>query len=212
MAFGIPSLIKTGVAAAPLFFGENNLFSGKAREASRELKNTFQRSQAYQLPTQYKQYLQSKMTQANTGLPGAALGLYSQEASRAMNAGLNALRNKRSLLGGVGSINQSGMDSALKMAGMQADALRRARGEADQALMQYGSLQQREDMRKLDEQAQYWTTRKQESDQSISAALKGVGAALGSSINPYSGETEEGLGEMFKGLFKGKGGGKVGGK
>jgi hypothetical protein len=204
MAFGLGALAKTGIAAAPLFFGENNLFSGKAREASRELKNTFQKSQAYELPTQYKQYLQSKMTQANIGIPGAAMGLYTQEAGRGMNAQLGALRSRRSLLGGIGALNQGAMDSALKLAGMQANALKQARSEADQALMQYGNLQQREDMRKLDEQAQYWTTRKQESDQSISAALKGVGAAIGSAVNPLYGDGEKSIGELIKGLKKPK--------
>lgn len=169
-------------SAIPLFFGENNIFSGKARQATRELRKNFQASQSMQLPTEYNQALQSKLQQANVGIPGAALGLYQQQAARGMASQLGALSGRRSALAGIGDIAQAGQDTALKMAGMQANALQQSRAAADQALMQMGGLKYQEQLRKYQEAADYWGGRKAEANAAVSSALSGIGRAAGSAI------------------------------
>lgn len=171
------------LAAAPLFFGENNIFSGKARQANRELEKNFRASQAMGLPTEYNQALQSKLQQANVGIPSAAMGLYQQQAGRAQASQLGALGSRRSALGGVAGIAQAGNDAALQMAGMQANALRQARGEADQALMTMGGLKQQEELRKQQEAADYWGGRRAEANAAVSGALSALGSAAGSAIS-----------------------------
>lgn len=169
-------------SAAPLFFGENNIFSGKARRASREIEKSFKSSQAMQLPEEYTQALQSKLQQQNVGIPGAALGLYQQQIGRGLSSQLGALGSRRSALAGIGNIAQAGQDSALQLAGMQANALQQSRAAADQALMQMGGLKYGEALRKYQEAADYYGTQKAESNAAISAALTGLGRTAGSAI------------------------------
>lgn len=174
--------LNMAASAAPLFFGENNIFSGKARRATRELEKNFQASQAMQLPEEYTQALQSKLQQANVGIPGAALGLYQQQAGRGLASQLGALGSRRSALAGIGQIAQAGQDSALQLAGMQANALQRNRMMADQALMQMGGLKYNEQLRKYQEAADFYGTQKAESNAATSSALAGLGQAAGSAI------------------------------
>lgn len=170
------------LAAAPLFFGENNIFSGKAREATRELGKNFNRSQAMGVPTEMTQALQNRLAQANTGIPSAALGLYQQQAGRAQASQLGALGSRRSALAGVGNIAQAGQDAALKLAGMQGEALQAGQENANQALMQMGQFKYQDELRKQQEAADYWGTRKAESNAAISGALSAVGQAAGSAL------------------------------
>ena len=170
------------LAAAPLFFGENNIFSGKARQASRELKKNFEASQAMGLPSEYNQALQSRLQQANVGIPGSALGLYQQQAGRAQASQLGALGSRRSALGGIAGIAQAGNDAALQMASMQSNALQQGRAAADQALMTMGGLKQQDTLRKQQEAADYWGGRKAEANTSVSNALSALGGAAGSAI------------------------------
>jgi hypothetical protein len=174
--------LNMAASAAPLFFGENNIFSGKARRATRELEKNFQASQAMQLPEEYTQALQSKLQQQNVGIPGAALGLYQQQIGRDLSSQLGALGSRRSALAGIGNIAQAGQDSALQLAGMQANALQRNRMMADQALMQMGGLKYQEALRKQQEAADYWGTRRAEANAAVSSALAGFGQAAGSAI------------------------------
>ena len=171
------------LAAAPLFFGENNIFSGKARQANRELEKNFRASQAMGLPTEYNQALQSRLQQANVGIPGAAMGLYQQQAGRAQASQLGALGSRRSALAGIGGIAQAGNDAALQMAGMQANALQQNRAAADQALMTMGGLKQQEELRKQQEAADYWGGRRAEANVAVSGALSALGSAAGSALS-----------------------------
>ena len=171
------------LAAAPLFFGENNIFSGKARQANRELEKNFRASQAMGLPSEYNQALQSRLQQANVGIPGAAMGLYQQQAARAQASQLGALGSRRSALAGVAGISQAGNDAALQMAGMQANALQQNRAAADQALMTMGGLKQQDEFRKQQEAADYWGGRKAEANAAVSGALSALGSAAGSAIS-----------------------------
>lgn len=175
--------VSMAASAAPLFFGENNIFSGKARRASRELRKNFESSQAMGLPSEYTQALQSKMQQANIGIPGAALGLYQQQAGRGLASQLGALGSRRSALAGIGSLAQSGQDANLQLASMQANALQRNRMMADQALMQMGSLKYQDALRKQQEAADYWGGQKAESNAAISSALTSLGSSIGSGIS-----------------------------
>ena len=174
--------LNMAASAAPLFFGENSLFSGKARRATRELEKNFKASQAMRLPTEYTEALQSKLQQANVGIPGAALGLYQQQIGRGMASQLGALGGRRSALAGIGSIAQSGQDAGLQLAGMQANTLQEQRAAADRALMQMGGLKYEEALRKQQEAADYYGTQKAESNAAISSALSGLGRAAGSAI------------------------------
>ena len=171
------------LAAAPLFFGSNNIFSGKVRQADRELEKNFRASQAMGLPSEYNQALQSKLQQANVGLPGSVLGLYRQQMDRSQSSQIGALGNRRSALAGVSGIAQAGNDAALQMAGTQANALRQARAEADQALMTMGSLKQQDELRKQQESADYWGGRKAEGNAAVSSALSALGGAAGSALS-----------------------------
>ena len=174
--------LQMGAAAAPLFFGENNIFSGKARQATRELEKTFRQSQAMGTPTEMTQALQNRLAQANVGIPGAALGLYQQQAGREQASQLGALGSRRSALAGVGNIAQAGQDAALRLAGMQGEALQAGQERANQALMQMGQFKYQEDLRKQQEAADYWGTRKAESNAAISGALSALGQAAGTAI------------------------------
>jgi hypothetical protein len=135
------------------------------------------------LPMEYNQALQSKLQQANVGIPGAAMGLYQQQAGRAQASQLGALGSRRSALGGVAGIAQAGNDAALQMAGMQANAMQQNRAAADQALMTMGGLKQQEELRKQQEAADYWGGRKAEANASVSSALSALGSAAGSAIS-----------------------------
>jgi len=174
--------LQMAASAAPLFFGENNIFSGKARQATRELERNFRQSQAMGVPTEMTQALQNRLAQANTGIPGAALGLYQQQAGRAQASQLGALGSRRSALAGIGGIAQAGQDAALRIAGMQGEALQAGQENANQALMQMGQFKYQDELRKQQEAADYWGTRKAESNAAISSALSSLGQAAGSAI------------------------------
>lgn len=171
--------IQGAVSAIPLLFGENSLFSGKKRMATREREKTFQASQAYQLPSQYREAYESALRQENVGLPSSVLGLYNQNIARQQASQLRSLGSRRSLLAGLSPIVQGGQDSALKLAGMQAEALQQGKRYADQMRMRMGQLEQGEAMRKFDESAQYRDVQRMESDRAISSALQGIGSAIG---------------------------------
>jgi hypothetical protein len=178
----IASIANVGISALPLFFGENNIFSGKSRQANRELEKNFRASQAMQLPGEYDEAMQNFRTQANVGIPGAALGLYQQQAARQQASQLGALGSRRSALAGVGQIAQAGQDASLRLAGMQANALQQGQAALRGGLMQMGGLKYQENLRKQQEAADYWGTRKAESNAAISSALSAMGAAAGSAI------------------------------
>lgn len=195
----IAGIANIGLSSLPLFFGENNIFSGKARQASRELGKTFQRSQAMGLPSEYNEYMQGLRTQANVGIPSSVLGMYEQQIGRQQATQLAGLGSRRSALAGIGQIAQAGQDAALNLAGMQASALQQGQRELGRGLFQMGGLKYQDELRKLDEAKDYWGTRRQEANQAVSSALSNIGQAAGSAIGSGA----------FQGLGKGKS--KVGG-
>jgi hypothetical protein len=172
--------IQAGISAIPMLFGENNIFSGKKRAATRERERIFRESQNYQLPTEYQEAYKSALEQENVGLPSSVLGLYRQNIARQEASQLGALRSRRSLLAGLSPIVQGGQDAALKLAGMQAEALRQGKSYADQMRMRMGGLKQQEFLRKSQEAAEYQDVQRRESDLAISNALQGIGSAVGS--------------------------------
>jgi hypothetical protein len=174
--------LQMGAAAAPLFFGENNIFSGKARKATKMLERNFNESQAMGVPTEMTQALQNRLSQANVGIPGAALGLYQQQAGRAQASQLGALGSRRSALAGIGGIAQAGQDAALQMAGMQSQALQAGQERANEALMGMGQFKYQDALRKQQEAADYWGGRKAESNAAISSSLSALGQAAGSAM------------------------------
>jgi hypothetical protein len=178
----IAGIANIGLSALPLFFGENSIFSRKARDANKELEKNFRASQAMQLPGEYDEAMQNLRTQANVGIPGAALGLYQQQAGRQQASQLAALGSRRSALGGVGQIAQAGQDASLRLAGMQSQALQQGQSALRSGLMQMGGLKQQDALRKQQEAADYWGTRKAESNAAVSSALSSIGQAAGSAL------------------------------
>ena len=174
--------LSMAASAAPLFFGENNIFSGKARRASKEIERNFQRSQQMGLPGEITQSLQNRLAQANMGLPSAAVGLYQQQAARNQASQLGALRSRRSALAGIGDIAQAGQDAGLRLAGMQGQAMMANQERANQALMQVGGMRYQDELRKQQEAADYWGMRRAEANASVSSALSGLGSSLGSAL------------------------------
>jgi hypothetical protein len=65
---------------------------------------------------------QEAQMRKNQGLASSALGLFKQQSERGQMGALNQLRNKRSLLGGVGSIAQGNQDAALRLANLEQEA------------------------------------------------------------------------------------------
>ena len=171
------------LAAAPLFFGENNIFSGKARQASRMLEQNFNKSQAMGIPQEMQNVAQQRAMRANQGLGSAAMGLYQQEANRGQASALSALGGRRSALAGIGNIVQSGQDSALRLAGMDEQARQQNRMLSEQPQMQVGDAKYQNELRKQQEASDYWGTRKAESNAAISSALSAVGQAAGSALS-----------------------------
>jgi len=175
--------LNIATSAIPLFFGENNIFSGKARQASKQLEKNFQRSQQMGLPSEVNQYLQNRLSRSNMGLPSASLGLYQQQSARNLTSNLGGLKSRRSALAGIGDLAQAGQDAALKLAAMEGEAMMSNREMANQALMQVGGMKYNEELRKQQEAADYWGTRKAESNAAISSSLSALGNAIGSSVS-----------------------------
>ena len=169
----IAGLANIGISALPLFFGENSIFSKKARTATRELEKNFRASQAMQLPGEYTEAMQNLRTQANVGIPGAALGLYQQQAGRQQASQLAALGSRRSALGGIGQIAQAGQDASLRLAGMQSQALQQGQAALRSGLMQMGGLKQQEALRKQQEA---------EANAAVSSALSSIGQSAGTAL------------------------------
>jgi hypothetical protein len=170
------------LAAAPLFFGENNIFSGKARQATRMLDRNFNKSQAMDIPQEMQTVAQQRQMRANQGLGSAAMGLYQQEAQRGQASALSALGGRRSALAGIGGIVQAGEDSALRLAGMDEQARQQNRMLSEQTQMQVGEAKYQNELRKQQEAADYFGARKAESNAAISSALSSLGQAAGSAL------------------------------
>lgn len=205
----IAGLANIGISALPLFFGENSIFSKKARTATRELEKNFRASQNMQLPGEYTEAMQNLRTQANVGIPGAALGLYQQQAGRQQASQLAALGSRRSALGGIGQIAQAGQDASLRLAGMQSQALQQGQSALTSGLMQMGGIQRQEALRKQQEAADYWGTRKAEANAAVSSALSSIGQAAGTALGlgvfdkvPKTGQSDTG-GSNIMGIISG---------
>lgn len=190
------------LSAAPLFFGENNLFSGKARQASRMLEQNFNKSQAMGIPQEMQSVAQQRAMRANQGLSSAAMGLYQQEANRGQASAMSALGARGSALAGIGGIVQAGQDSALRLAGMDEQARQQNRMLSEQTQMQLGEAKYQNELRKQQEAADYWGGRKAESNAAISGALKGIGQAAGSAIGTGAFNKNSGLGNALGGTTK----------
>lgn len=198
--------LAAGLQAAPavagLLFGENSIFSGKGRQASREGQKAFQSSQNMGIGQRYYDYLGSKQSQANRGIGASTLGLMERSAGRSTNAALSALGSRRSLLGGIGSIAQAGQDAAMNIGAANEQTLSSNRREFDQAQLQIAGLEQQNMLRKNEEAQNYWANRKAESNQAISSNLSSLGSAIGSGLTmgAMNQQTKAlgGLGDLFK--------------
>jgi len=185
MAFAFDP-ITAAISAAPsigqLLIGENSLFSGKARQASRELKKAFEESQATGINKGYYDVLGQQQARANQGMGGASLGLARMEQGRAMASQLGALGGRRSALAGLPGLGISSNDFALRLAASNEMAQKQNQQLAEQTQMQVAGLEDENWQRKMNERNAYWGNRKAESDASISSAIQGIGQAVGAGI------------------------------
>jgi len=203
MGFGLTSALQATVSAVPLFFGENNIFSGKARRASRNLEKTFKAGQAISdVPEEIQRVNQQRQMRQNQGLGSSTLGLYNRESQRGMATAFGQLGSKRSALAGVGDIVRAGQDSSLRLAGMEEQARQGNLALAEQTAMNVGQMKQSSQLRKMDEAKQYYGTQKAEANAAVSSALKGIGSAIGGSLesDAYAGKEQKGIGDVFKAM------------
>jgi hypothetical protein len=182
-----PALM-AAIQAAPsigqLLIGENSLFSGKKRLASRELKKNFETGQSMGIGSKYYDYLSGMRAQAQQGIGEATKSLYNQQIGRSQASALRALSGRRSALGGIGSIVAAGAEGGLNLAAMDEQVRRQGQMAANEALFNVAGLEQQNELRKREEAASYWGAQRQESDASISSAIQGIGQAIGSAFTP----------------------------
>lgn len=169
-------------SVAQLLIGENSLFSGKARQASREMKKTFDASQAAGINKGYYDVLGQQAGRANQGMGGASLGLARMEQGRSMAAQLGALGGRRSALAGLPGLGISSNDFALRLAAYNEMAQRQNQAAYEGTQLQVAGLEDQNAQRKRDEAMAYWGNRKAESDASISSAVQGIGQAAAAGI------------------------------
>ena len=182
MGPALMAAIQAAPSVGQLLIGENSLFSGKKRLASRELKKNFDLSQNMGIGSKYYDYLSNMRSQAQQGIGDATRALYNQQMGRAQTAALGALSGRRSALGGVGGVVANAAEGGLNLAAMDEQARRQNQMAANQALFNVAGLEQQNELRKRQEAADYWGAQRQESDQSISSALQGIGQAVGSAF------------------------------
>jgi hypothetical protein len=166
-------------SVAGLLFGENSLFSGKARQASNQLMSNFQKSQAAPIDAGYTDWYNRMQSMGNMGLSGATRGLMNESFGRQQNAMIGALRSKRSLLGGLGQLADAGDQFIKKQGEMNENLLRQNKLAAADAAYKMGAIRTQDRLRKEEEARQFWGMRKAESNQSISKNLAGIGQAVG---------------------------------
>jgi hypothetical protein len=199
MAF---NFISAGLQAAPalagLAFGQNNIFSGKGRQAAREGERAFQASQNMGIGDKYYSYLSSKQSQANRGLSGSTIGLAERAAARGTASGIGALKSKNLLLGGLSKITRANQDAGMELAARNEQAVNVNQDAADLATFQIAGLEQENVLRKNQEAQDYWANRRAESNQAITSNLTALGKAVGSGFMPSTGGREGGLDAMRK--------------
>ena len=182
-----PALM-AAIQAAPsigqLLIGENSLFSGKKRLASRELKKNFEVGQNMGIGSKYYDYLSAARAQSQQGLGDATRALYNQQIGRGQATALSALSGRRSALGGIGSIMANAAQGGLQLASMDEQIRRQGQQAANEALFNVAGLEQQNELRKREEAANYWGAQRQESDASISSAVEGISKAIGSAFMP----------------------------
>ena len=187
-------------AIGGLLFGENSLFSGKGRQASRELGKAFEESQSHGINQNYYDVLARQKAMANQGLGDAAIALAQQQQGRATNAMLSGLSNRRSLLAGLPGLSISSNDLAMRLAGDTESLKRQGQQQALNTQWNIGGLEEANWQRKMDERNAYWGGRKAESNAAISSNLTN----LGKTVSSIAGGKFKGLGGDggLGGLFK----------
>jgi hypothetical protein len=167
-------------SVAGLMFGENSLFSGKARQASQKLMSDFQKSQATPIDSGYTDWYNRMQSMGNMGLSGATRGLMNESFARQQGSMMSGLRSKRSLLGGIGQVADAGNEFIKRQGEANENLLRQNRMAAADAAFKMAGIRTQDRLRKEDEARQFWGMRKAESNQSISRNLAGIGQAVGS--------------------------------
>lgn len=196
--------IMAAAQAAPaiggLLFGENSLFSGKGRQASRELGKAFEESQSHGINQNYYDVLARQKAMANQGLGDASIALAQQQQGRAMNAALSGLSNRRSALAGLPGLTMGSNDLAMQMASQNEGLKRQGQQQALNTQWNIGGLEEANWQRKMEERNAYWGGRKAESNAAISSNLTN----LGKTVSSIAGGKFKGLGGDggLGGLFK----------
>ena len=166
-------------SAVGLFFGENSLFSGKARQASQKLMSDFQKSQAAPIDPGYTDWYNRMQSMGNMGLSGATRGLMNESFARQQGSMMSALRSKNLLLGGISQVADAGNEFLKRQGEMNENMLMQNRRAAADAAFKMGNIRTQDRLRKEDEARQFWGMRKAESNQALSRNLAGIGQAAG---------------------------------
>lgn len=174
------------VSAAPsvaqLLVGENSIFSGKKRLASRKLKEGFDASQKAGIGQKYYDYLGNMRAMANQGMDAASRQIALQGQERNINTAMAGLQGRRSALSAMPGLMVSSGDFLQRLAANDAMMRRENQQASNQALFNIAGLEQQNEQRKRDELKDYWGSQRQESDASISSAVQGIGEGVAAGI------------------------------
>jgi len=179
-------------SVAGLLFGENSLFSGKARQASQKLTSNFEKSQAAPIDAGYTDWYNRMQSMGNMGLSGATRGLMNESFARQQGSMMGALRSKNLLLGGISQIADAGNEFIKRQGEMNENLLRQNKLAAADAAYKMGAIRTQDRLRKEDEARQFWGMKKAESNQAISRNLAGIGQAVGTQYS-YGSQGRSGL-------------------
>ena len=174
--------LQAAPAVAGLLFGENNIFSGKARQASRELGKAFEESQNTGINQGYYDVLAGQRARAQQGMGQASKALAFQQNAASTNAALAGADSGRARLAAIQGISRSGNNLALNLAVQNEGIQRQNQAVADTTATNVAGLEDANWQRKMDERNAYWGGRKEESNAAISSNLAGLGTAVGQGI------------------------------
>jgi hypothetical protein len=178
----ITAAISAAPAVGQLLIGENNIFSGKKRRATRELERNFQAGQGAQINQGYYDVLASQKARINQGLGMASQQLARQQQAQGVNALLANAGSRRVFTAAIPEIMKRQNNLGLQMAVEDEGLRRQNRGIAEQTQLQVAGLEDANAQRKREEAASYYQNQRQESDASISSGLQGLGAGIGAGI------------------------------
>lgn len=167
------------MSAGQLLFGENNIFSGKGRQAKRELNKAYEESQNKGINQGYYDTLAGQRARAQQGMGQASKALAFQQNAASTNAALAGADSGRARLAAIQGISRSGNDLALNLASQNEGIQRQNQAIADQSALNVAGLEDANWQRKMEERNAHWSNRLDESNKSIQAGVQGLIGGIG---------------------------------